>query len=260
MKAEMTWKGVGVAALTMGFLAMGPMAWAEGPYANEVVYSGQGLIADGFGGYDLRTELCGVENGADVDGPYLLWVLTANGANNADITGPWGTDDMVKKSKGSFKYISDWYDPGTLPGNVSATYDGNAKNAQLVISHGCRPFNQGAWCSPGFWKNATAGAWALTGYSPTSLFNATVYSFWYGATFAADPTLQTVLDNPPTYSGPPLAGTSGYALNAFNATGAFLTDNIPGYQFDFNVMQAGGSDACPIDHFGNFKEPQEETQ
>jgi hypothetical protein len=124
---------------------------------------------------------------------------------------------------------------------------------QLVISHGCRPFKEGAWCSPGFWRNAEDAAWALTGFSRTDLFNATVYNFWYGATFVANPTLQTVLDNPPTYSGPPLAGTSGFPLNAFNATGAMLTDAIPGFSFDFNLMEAGSSDACPIDHHGNFK-------
>jgi hypothetical protein len=33
----------------------------------------------------------------------------------------------------------------------------------------------------------------------------------------------------------------------------YLTNNIPGYQFDWDVMVAGGSDACPIDSFGNFK-------
>jgi hypothetical protein len=222
-------------------------------YANSVNYRGQGLIADDFGGWDLRTELCGVENGADVDGPYLLWVLTATGANNADITGPWGTAKMTKTGNGTFKYISGWYDPDILPGSVSATYDGKAKNAQLVISHGCRPFTNGAWCSPGFWKNAKDAAWTLTGVSKDAPFNGTVYDYWYGATFAADPTLEIVLNNPPTYSGPPVAGTSGYALNAFNATGAFLTNNIPGYQFDWDVMMAGGSDACPIDHHGNFK-------
>jgi hypothetical protein len=93
-------------------------------YGNSVPYKGQGLLADGFGGYDLVTELCGVANGADVDGPYLLWVLTATGANNADITGPWGTAAMTKYGNGTFKYISGWYDPDTLPGNVTATYDG----------------------------------------------------------------------------------------------------------------------------------------
>ncbi len=235
-------------------LALLGMATPALAYANTVTYSGQGLIADGFGGYDLQTELCGIANGADVDGPYLLWVLTATKSKNAEITGPWGTVAMTKVGNGTFKYISGWYDPSTLPGNVYATYDGAAKNAQLVISHGCRPFKQGAWCSPGFWHNATDAAWALTGYSKTDLFNATVYDYWYGATFAVDPTLETVLNtNGGTYKGAPVPGTSGYELNAFNAAGAFLTNNIPGYQFDWDVMQAGGSDACPIDHFGNFK-------
>ena len=224
-------------------------------YANSVTFTGQGLIADGFGGYDLQTEICGVANGADVDGPYLLFVLTAAGAQNADITGPWGTAAMTKSGNGSFKYVSAWYDPDTLPGNVTATYDGSPKNVQLVISHGCRPFLKGAWCSPGFWKNATDAAWTLTGYSKTTPFNTTVYDYFYGATFAADPTLYDALTapEPSPYKGAPVPGTSLYALNAFNAVGAFLTSNIPGYQFDWDVMMAGGSDACPIDHFGNFK-------
>ena len=223
-------------------------------YANSVTYSGQGLIADGFGGYDLRTELCGVANGAEVDGPYLLWVLTATGAKNADITGPWGTAQMTKFGNGTFKYVSGWYPPSSLPGYVTATYDGNPKNVQLTISHGCRPFNtNGAWCSPGFWRNARPGAWSLIGISPEALFNTTVYSYWYGATFLVDPTLRTVLSDATTYSGPSLPGTSGYALNAFNATGAYLTDRIPGYRFDWGVMVSNNSDSCPIDNFGNFK-------
>jgi hypothetical protein len=223
-------------------------------YPNQVHYRGQGLLADGFGGYDLGTELCGTENGAEADGPYLLWVMTATGASNADIDGPWGSATMTKTGNGTFKFVSDWYEPDTLPGNVSASYNGKAKNAQLVISHGCRPFNTvGAWCSPGFWKNARAGAWAAIGHDKSELFNATVYDVFYGATFAVDPTLETVLGDAPTYSGSPLAGTSGYPLNAFNATGAYLTNQIPGFHFDWDVMVAGGSDACPLDSHGNLK-------
>jgi len=225
-------------------------------YDNKVYYTGQGVIADGFGGYDLKTELCGVENGAQVDGPYLLWLLTASGASDANITGPWGTAKMVKSGNGAFKYVSGWYDPSTLfPEVVVATYDGRPKNVQLVISHGCRPVldTAGAWCSPGFWRNATDGAWALTGESKATFFDASVYDTWYGASFAANPTLETVLNDSPIYSGKPVAGTSGYALNAFNATGAYLTNSIPGYTFSWDAKEAGGSDACPIDHFGNFK-------
>jgi hypothetical protein len=227
-------------------------------YPNGVSYSGQGLIADGFGGYDLQTEICGVANGAAVDGPYILWVLTATGATAADITGPWGTAAMTRSGKGNgaFKLISAWYDPSTLaPGGVVATYNGRPKNAQLVISHGCRPFlHTGAWCSPGFWRNATDGAWARTGHSHGERFNVTVFDVWYGATFAADPTLDTVLASlGGTFTRTPVPGTSGYELNAFRATGAFLTDEIPGYRFDWDLMKDGSSDGCPIDHFGNYK-------
>jgi hypothetical protein len=88
-------------------------------------------------------------------------------------------------------------------------------------------------------------------------FNVTVYDYFYGGTFAVDPSLQTVLTNAPTYSGPPFPGTSGYALNAFNATGAYLTNLIPGYVYsDFQRLNGNESDTCPIDHFGNFKVPQ----
>ena len=219
-------------------------------YANSVTYGGQGLTADGFGGYDLNTEICGVANGADVDGPYLLWVLTATGAKNADITGPWGTALMTKTGNGTFKYVSGWYDPGTLPGTVTATYDGKIKNAQLTISHGCRPFNNGAWCSPGFWRNAADAAWALTGYTRNDLFNTTVVPGFYDTTYLADPTLDTVLQNPNIYSGAP-SGPLG--LNAFNATGAFLTNNIPGYSFDITILSDDDSDTCPIDSHGNVK-------
>jgi hypothetical protein len=236
--------------------SLGLLAGTAAAYANSVTYSGQGLLTDDFGGCDLRTELCGTANGADADGAYQLWELTATGAATADITGPWGTVAMTKTGNGAVKYVSGWYSPATLPGHVTATYDGKAKSAQLVISHGCRPFNHGAWCSPGFWMNATDAAWALTGHSRSDLFNATVYDTFYGATFASAPTLNTVLTTSGgTYKGAPMAGTSGYALNAFNATGAFLTNNIPGYTFDFDIMQSGSYDSCPIDHFGNFKEP-----
>lgn len=235
------------AALAAGVAFMSA-AWA---YANSVTFSGQGLIGDGFGGYDVRTELCGIANGAEAEGPYLLWVLTSGKSANADITGPWGTAQMTKIGNGTFKYVSGWYDPSTLPGNVTATYDGAMKNPQLVVSHGCRPFNNGAWCSPGFWKNARAGAWALVGKSPSDAFDGFVSTYWSGNNLGV--TLGTVLNNPSTYGGAPVTGTSGYALNAFNATGAALTNLIPGYQFSWATMTAGGSDACPIDSHGNFK-------
>jgi hypothetical protein len=229
-------------------------------YVNQVAYKGQGLLADGFGGYDLQTEICGIANGADVDGPYLLWVLTATGAANAEIEVLGSKFEMTKTGNGTFKYVSGWYDPDALKaaGAVSASYNGAAKNAQLVISHGCRPFTNGAWCSPGFWKNAAAAAWTLTGYAKTDLFNSTVVPNFYDTASAAAPTLITVLTTPGANTFGAASGP--YGLNAFNATGAFLTDNIPGYDFDnalfVQAQTTGETDTmCPIDHFGNFKTP-----
>lgn len=244
-----------------------------GPYPNSVTYRGQGLEADGFGNYDLQTEICGIANGADADGPYLLWVLTATGANNAEITGPWGTAAMTKFGNGTFKYVSGWYEPSTLPGNVSATYDGRARNAQLVISHGCRPFTElvKAWCSPGFWRNSIDdGGWTLVGpaITPTSLFNGNVSTAFYGNDLGTLPDLSTVLTTSGnTYKGPAVSGTDprtqspNQALSPFNATGAYLTDHIPGYTFDPALIaaEAGGSDTCPIDNSGDYKccDPQQ---
>jgi hypothetical protein len=263
---------VGAVAALMGVALLTISSGVAVAYANSVTYKGQGLIADGFGGYDLQTEICAVVdangniipdaygNVADTTGPYLLWVLTATGSSNADITGPWGTVPMTKTGNGTFKYVSGWYAPSTLPGNVTATYDGKAKNAQLTISHGCRPYTHGGWCSPGFWANAEDAAWTLTGYGRSDLFNSTVYDAFYGATFASDPTLNTVLTaSGGTYKGPGVAGTDprtqppNAALNAFNATGAFLTDNIPGYDYDPSIVTNDDSQTCPIDHHGNFK-------
>jgi hypothetical protein len=231
--------------------------FAAGPYANKAYFGGQGLIPDGDSGFLLVNEVCNVSNGAEVEGPYLLFVLTATGSNNADITGPWGTATMTKFGAGTFKYVSTWYNPSNLPGNVSATYDGKAKNAQLVISHGCRPKGKGAWCSPGFWRNAADQAWVVVGVSREAYFNDTVYSQYYGAMFAENPTLYTVLTTSGgTYKGAGVAGTdprtttTGPALNAFNAVGAYLTDRIPGYGYDPGFLS---DEQCPLTNGGLFK-------
>ena len=176
------WKAV-LAGLFVA--AMASPAMAVGPYANSASYRGQGLIADGFGGYDLQTETCDgnidgiLENGADAEGPYLLFVLTATGAKNADITfnataGNTGTYSMTKFGNGTFKYISPWLDPDTLPGKASRrrTTVKAKDEAQLVVSHGCRPFtSQGAWVlAVASGQNAARpAAWALTGISRDAL-------------------------------------------------------------------------------------------
>jgi hypothetical protein len=182
-----------------------------------------------------------------------VWVLTANGATSATLNLPDGIVDMIKVG-GTFKHASQYYNYADLTDPaVTAEYEGKAKgNVNLVVSHGCQPMEtEGAWCSPGYWRNTSDAAWALTGYARTDLFNVTVYDYWYGATFLANPSLQTVLTDPQTYSGPPLAGTSRYELNAFNATGAMLTDSLEGFHLDPDLI--GRENACPIDNHGVFK-------
>jgi hypothetical protein len=73
---------------------------------------------------------------------------------------------------------------------------------------------------------------------------------FYDTPSGANPTLSTVLNTPGanTFGGP----SGPYGLNAFNATGAYLTDALPGYSFS-STDQAAGSDTCPIDSFGNPK-------
>jgi hypothetical protein len=179
---------------------------------------------------------------------------------------------MTKTSNGAFKYVSGWYDPDILPGSVVATYDGPSTgpgtNAQLVISHGCRPFNQGAWCSPGFWGHAEDAAWALIGVDKaTATFGGTVaidpdFTATNSIKVAAiNPDLLSKVLNPATpaenqkYKGAPIGTFKGWAENAFNLTGAWLTDQIPGYTFDPALVSGNESDTCPIDHHGNFKNP-----
>ena len=215
-------------------------------YNNIVYYRGQGLIPGGDGSWVIKKEICGLSNGADVEGPYLLWVLTATGAKNADITILGSTHQMVKYGNGTFKYISQWYNPDQLmSGAVFATYDGRAKNVQLTISHGCAPHSVGAWCSPGYWKNTlnqVPNGWTTIGITPPGPY----YNDVISSPVATDsPTLLDVLQNKQLYFDPNQQGAG------FNAVAAYLTDLIPGYHFDPTLV--GESDACPLDAHGNFK-------
>jgi hypothetical protein len=172
---------------------------------------------------------------------------------------------MTASGNGTFKYVSSWLDPDSLlaAGAVSATYQGGVTNAQLVISHGCRPFDdtKPAWCSPGFWGQSIGpatdkgpGSWQVIGVdAATTMFNATVPPVFYGAALDPDAALGVVLTTTGgTYKTPQLAGTSGCPLTPFNAAGAYLTNLIPGYHFDCDSMQGNESDTCPLDHHRNF--------
>jgi hypothetical protein len=236
-------------------------------------YKGQGFTFDGTT-WTLNDQRCGKEGeGIANDGstgqfanwngpgqpynsgdPYLVWILTTNGATSATITLPDGPHAMIQVG-GTFKYASQYYLPADVIGVVYATWVGGKNKATLTVSHGCPVYNQGAWCSPGFWKNARDGAWTLIGGTTLkdTLFNDTVVSDFYDTTSSYNPTLWNVL----TYTGQGGANHYGasaspYGLNAFNATGAYLTNRLPGYAFDVNLVGVE-PEQCPIDSWGNWK-------
>jgi hypothetical protein len=137
-------------------------------------------------------------------------------------------------------------------------------NAQLVVSHGCRPFTHGAWCSPGFWGNATLAAWTLIGVDrATAVFGSTVAvdpNFVATNTTAVSALSSTLLytiltATGGTYKGADIGTFRTFSANAFNLTGAWLTDQIPGFDFDASSVTSDDSQTCPIDHFGHFKTP-----
>jgi len=84
------------------------------------------------------------------------------------------------------------------------------------------------------------------------LFNQTVVPNYYGTATALlppdGPTLNQVLSTPGANTYGAASGPLG--LNAFNATGAFLTDQLVD---GFDPTKVGVEGACQIDHFGNYK-------
>jgi hypothetical protein len=235
--------------IAMALLTIAARAWADG--TGTVTWSGQGVECDEYSNCVLKTELCGTENGADVDGPYLLWVFTGGPSTTAatiSISG-CGTETggaMGQAGGGAWKYISHYCDPNAVHAEVSYTYAGRGPaNPQLTISHGCKPVESAnLWCSPGFWRNADDAAWARTPYHRTDLYNSTSCGSTNPVT--GDPTLQQVLSSPQTYGGP-----------AFNCVGQLLTNSLCGGG-QLNPACPGAQavcpDACPLDNHGNIKE------
>lgn len=114
----------------------------------------------------------------------------------------------------------------------------------------------GAFCSPGYWKNATDAAWDETGVEKTDLFNDVVVPDFYAVDITpSDTSLEDVL----TAKGANKYGKAAdpFGLNPFNAVGAALTSKIPGYVFDPGAYALSllGIDTCPLDHHGNVVAP-----
>lgn len=106
-----------------------------------------------------------------------------------------------------------------------------------------------AWCPPAFWRNATDAAWALTGYSKQTLFNYTVVPTYYDQGYADTGELYSILLNKNYYDAKGL-NRPPFGLTPYRAVAAFLSDNIPGYDFSLDAMKGGNT--CPIDIYGNF--------
>jgi hypothetical protein len=210
----------------------------------SVIYSGQGTYLDDDGVRQLGTEICGIENGAEVDGPYLLWILTANGATSATLSGTVsGNMSKAGGSNSTFKYVSGWHDLGSLIGAVTGTWTGVARGSvQLVISHGCPPAN-----------GNSETAWAANGEEAGSLaFNEDGRGSWatYVAYSSAEKTVtffagQTINVGTVTFSAP----EDGMVTITINLAGgwSFKADEDVAVQ-DYESAPSGNPQIGNFDH------------
>jgi|GEM_PF-4128177 len=118
------------------------------PPASSLTWVGNGIIADGLGDYGLSTSLCGLENGADVEGSYLVFVLssTKNISTPKLRVGPTDSwHDMTKMSikesaTSSYKYVFESARPidlaSILAMPVTASWTGTATPV-LTVGRGC---------------------------------------------------------------------------------------------------------------------------
>lgn len=111
-----------------------PTTTLSAPQAGSF-WNGNGIYPTGD--FTPISEQCGIENGAPVNGPYLLWILTATKATSATIAiGSSITTAMSRQGNGSFRYVQT-FSSGTFtaPTFVYATH--NSTKGSLVLSHGC---------------------------------------------------------------------------------------------------------------------------
>jgi len=266
-------------AVLAAMLASAPgVALADG---TTVAYTGQGFIDDGTGTGTLilKSDRCGTGTANDggtgqfanwnglgqpyqAGQPYLVWVLTANGATAAHIYDTDGNTFPVHPGfnmfpvGGTFKYASPYFSPDDTIGSVFADYLGRARGSvQLTVSHGCAPFElEACWCSPGYWKNADDAAWVKTGLNR----NTDTYGGHVGAIQAVnsacpaaptpDPSLQLALET--ENKNNPFPSVGGVRALAANCVGEYLTSLLGGCAVDLSHPD----NACPIDNQGDCKE------
>jgi hypothetical protein len=109
----------------------------------------------------------------------------------------------------------------------------------------------GAFCSPGYWKNAPQAAWdKVAPITKQSLFNSVVVPNFYANT--VNPSSTTLNDVLTAKSATKYGKAVGpFGLDPYNAVGAALTSKLPGYVFDPATI--GLATACPLDGKGNWK-------
>ena len=117
------------AAVALTGLVAAP-AIADNTLPNSVTYSGQGWYMGAPEEEDCE------------DGPGLLWVLAGSKASEAYVYADGSlVGEMTKTGNGNggaYKLFTPYFDPTGI--EIVAYYDGAARNAQFVISHGCEGY------------------------------------------------------------------------------------------------------------------------
>lgn len=136
------------AALVATALSATALAAPKTP-GTSATWSGKGTTAVSEGVYAFDTEVCGIENGAPVDGAYVVFVLASTKGLSAPMIKFGGADtpramdksNGDKPGNGAYKYLwqpeeGDVDLAALLALPVSVDWTGNARPV-LTVGHGC---------------------------------------------------------------------------------------------------------------------------
>lgn len=142
MRSQRSRLATAVAAALLLTVAAVPALARTAPASSSVTWTGNGITADGNGGYVLGTSLCDAN-----ETPYVLFILgAARGVASPTIRFGADTPVAMAQSNGGKKGTSSWrysYTPGSaidlaallaLP--VTASWTGTA-SPTFTLSHGC---------------------------------------------------------------------------------------------------------------------------
>jgi hypothetical protein len=178
--------------------------------------------------------------GFDAPGAADVTFSLDSGAGFVDVLSDNGNVDDIRSVDSDPLAVGSYTYKARVAGNSNYIEDESPDEPLTVVTK-----DKAAWCSPGFWRNASDEAWALTGHAKTDLFNDTVVPDFYITPSDANPTLIQVLTTPGANTFG--AAAAPFNINAFNATGAMLTDALPGYVFDPALIPLPGQPDNPAD-------------